>query len=379
MNLQQIAFRDNPNVFFISLTAVAAPFALRPDSTLLPMVAILSVLLTYSPILFRRDTDRQWIKTTLLGAALAVGSSAFRLGASVEALSSPGGSISALFGISAALSSLSIASIFAATRLSPRFASPWARVTLFPAIWATLWCTVSYINPVGHLATWSVANNADVYNWITPILGPAGKDWIIAAWAVVLSETLTQWFMEPRDGEYAPLLSTSPTQPNRSNEKATKLLGLFLTILLIPSGIAPSNLPLPVSDIDAYTPISVGCVLPSFQRYQKHVLGLDDYIQESNKIRSMARVILWPEGAVTFDSAEARELAFAEIRKRIEGVYVGVSFEETVNDPADPTGRKHITRTGIAVVSQYSDETHHIYYKRHLVPGNVFKTFLNIF
>ncbi|KJA25809.1 hypothetical protein HYPSUDRAFT_122084, partial [Hypholoma sublateritium FD-334 SS-4] len=248
-----------------------------------------------------------------------------------------------------------------------RLASSWSRVTLFPAVWATLWCTFSYINPVGHLATWSPADNVDAYNWLAPYLGPAGKDWLVAAWAVVISETITQWFMEENEGEYTPLLATSTSDNSlHSNKTATRGLAAFLAVLLVPYCIS-TNFPLPVSDIDIITPISVACVLPSFQKYQKHTLGLNDYIAESKTVAGLASIILWPEGAVTFKSAEERDSAFQEIRK-ITGTYVGVSFEETVANPDDPTGHQSVTRTGLAVLSSREKEPLLTYYKRHLVP-----------
>lgn len=222
---------------------------------------------------------------------------------------------------------------------------------------------------MGHLATWSPADNVDAYNWVAPYLGPAGKDWLVAAWAVVISETITQWFMEENEGEYAPLLTTSTSNnSSHSNKRATRALAAFLVVLLIPYSIS-SNSPLPISDVDVVTPISVACVLPSFQKYQKHTLGLNDYIAESKTVAALARIILWPEGAVTFKSAEERESAFQEIRKNVTGTYVGVSFEETVANPDDPTGRQSITRTGLAVLSQKDKDPLLTYYKRHLVPG----------
>jgi hypothetical protein len=81
-----------------------------------------------------------------------------------------------------------------------------------------------------------------------------------------------------------------------------------------------------------------------------------------------AKIILWPEGAVVFNSPKEREDAFIKIRDKITGPYVGVSFEETVGDPSDPAGRTAMSRTGIALISQHSNDTHLMYYKRNLVP-----------
>jgi hypothetical protein len=56
------------------------------------------------------------------------------------------------------------------------------------------------------------------------------------------------------------------------------------------------------------------------------------------------------------------------VRKKLGGTHtIGVSFEETIDDPRDSTGKTSLRRTGIAVVSKDTSEPH-VYYKRHLVP-----------
>ena len=370
MNVRQFAFHDHQEVFFITSAAILSGFALRPDSTILPIVATLSLLLVYSPFLFRHDNNRIF-RIALTTTSLAVGTSLPRLRASQEALSTPGASITALLCSSLVLSSFTVSALYISTKISTRVTSPISQATIFPAVWATLWCTISYISPVGHLSTWSVADNTDAYGWIAPLLGPTGKDWITGAWAIVVSQAIGRWYIGPEDDE--DLLDVHTTQRNaHNNSTITSALALFLVFLTIPSFIFPS-LPLPISAIDKSTPLTVGCALPTYQRYNNHVLTLDDYIRESDKIRSFgAKIILWPEGAVVFHSTTERQDAFREITQRIRGPYVGVSFEETISDPADPTGRKSLTRTGLAILSHNSAEPHQIYYKRHLVPGKSF-------
>jgi hypothetical protein len=143
------------------------------------------------------------------------------------------------------------------------------------------------------------------------------------------------------------------------------ILALCLSFATVPSFLIP-QFPLLVSDINISTPLTVGCVLPSFQRYKHHVLTLDDFIKESRKVESLARVILWPEGAVVFNNASERDEGLQLVRESFNGTYTGVSFEETIDDPRDLTGRTSIRRTGIAIVSKNSEPQ--IYYKRHLVP-----------
>lgn len=374
MNVRQVAFHDHPEVFFITSAAILSSFALRPDSTILPIVATLSLLLVYSPFLFRHDNNRIFriARTT---ASLAVGTFVPRLRASQEALSTPGASIAALVCSSLVLSSFTVSTLYISTKISTRLASPVSQVSIFPAVWASLWWMISYISPVGHLSTWSVADNTDAYGWIAPILGPTGKDWIVGAWAIVVSQAIGRWYIGPEDDE--DLLDAHATQRNaHNNSTTTNVLALFLVSLTIPSFIF-SSLPLPISAIDKSTPLTVGCALPTYQRYNNHILTLDDYIRESEKLRSFgARIILWPEGAVVFHSANERQDAFREVTKRITGPYVGVSFEETISDPIDPTGRKSLTRTGLAILSHDSAEPHQIYYKRHLVPGKSFPCIL---
>lgn len=369
MSLRQLALNDHRNLFFLSLSAIVSPFALSPDSSIYPIIGFLSILLVYTPFLFRIDAPYRKSKIGLLIGLISIGSSLSRLKASRNALSTAGSSSVALLAISTILSALGVTTIYIYTRNSTRLTSPWSRVALFPAVWATLWCTVSYINPVGYLATWSPANNVDAYNWLVPYLGPIVKDWVIAAWAVVISETVTLWFMGENEAERMPLLNYpgASSQPSHSNTRDTQILALISIVLLVPDSMV-SKLPIPISNVDVVTPLTVGCVLPSLERYGKHVLDIDDYIAESTLISSQARVILWPEGAVTFRSTEERDKAFQKIRTKLTGTYVGVSFEETITDPRDPSGKRAVSRTGLAVVSQYSNETQHIYYKQHLVP-----------
>jgi hypothetical protein len=193
----------------------------------------------------------------------------------------------------------------------------------------------------------------------------------VGAWAVVISQAIGGWYIGSEDDEDHLVVHTNQRNAY-SNSTTTKSLALVLAFLAIPSFILPS-LPLPISAIDRSTPLTVGCALPTYERYNNHVLTIDDYIHESARLRAIgARIILWPEGAVVFHSNSTKQDAFRKIKERVPGPYIGVSFEETISDPDDPTGRKSLTRTGLAVLSQYAEEPHQIYYKRHLVPGESF-------
>jgi hypothetical protein len=361
-DVRELIFGRYRNPVFLSILTVSSALAFGPYATIMPIILTLTLLLVYSRFIFRSAHSCRVLQAYLL-CALAVGASFSRFRASLSALSTPAESIAALFVSALILSCLTLLALYVDTKFCTRFNSSWAQITLFPALWATLWCTISYFSPVGHLSTWSAADHSDAYNWIVPIAGPASKDWIIGAWAVVMSQFIGAWYMGRQDEDILP----QDNQPRRQQfHFQVGILALCLTFATIPSFLIP-QFPLPVSDINVSTALTVGCVLPPFQRYKHHVLTLDDFIKESEKIRSSARVILWPEGAVIFNNASERDEGLELVRKRLPGTHIGVSFEETMDDPRDSTGKTSIRRTGLAVVSQGSSEPH-IYYKRHLVP-----------
>jgi hypothetical protein len=360
-DLKDLIFCNYRNAIFPLLLIASSALAFGPSATITPIILTLTLLLVYSRFLFRSAAP---IPQLVLLCALALGSTIFRYQAALTALSSSAESITALFVSALILSFFTLLTLCADTKFCTRFKSSWAQITLFPALWATLWATISHISPVGRLSTWSAADNSDAYNWIVPIAGPASKDWIIGAWAVVLSQFIGAWYMGRPDEDL--LLDNQPRSQQFGFHFQVGFLAICLSFATIPSFLI-SQFPLPVSNINVSTPLTVGCVLPSFQRYKHHVLTLDDYISESLKIQSFARVILWPEGAVVFNNASERDEGLQLVREKITGSHTGVSFEETMDDPRDLTGRTSIRRTGIAMVSKYSEP--HIYYKRHLVPG----------
>ena len=365
-DLRDLIFCNYRNIVFPILLTASSALAFGPSATITPIILTLTLLLFYSRFLFRSsDESTPPTSHVVLLCALAVGSSISRYQAALTALSSSAESITALFGSALFLSFLALLTLYADTKLCTRFKSSWAQITLFPALWATLWAIIAYISPVGRLSTWSAADNLDAYNWIVPIAGPASKDWIIGAWAVVMSQFIAAWYMGRPDEDLLLQVDNQPRRQQFGLHFQVGCLAICLSLATIPSFFIPP-FPLPVSNISVSTPLTVGCILPSFQRYKHHVLTLDDYIDESKKIQSSARVILWPEGAVVFNNASERDEGLQLVREQITGSHTGVSFEETIDDPRDLTGRTSIRRTGIAMVSKYSEP--HIYYKRNLVP-----------
>jgi hypothetical protein len=209
-----------------------------------------------------------------------------------------------------------------------------------------------------------------LYGWTSQFVGSSGSDWVVAAWAVVFSQAVGVWFIGSEDEDEEPLIPHPGDGPGRSrllsHTSSIFLLAALLVTLSLPSFLL-SNIPLAAVS-SATTPLSVGCVLPPFHRYKHHSLTLNDYIAESQKLTSSAKLLLWPEGAVTFNSEAEKEEGLGKVRKAITGSHVAVSFEETFASPAAPLG-KYSKRTGLAIVSQSSAIPHLEYYKRHLVPS----------
>ncbi|PFH54845.1 hypothetical protein AMATHDRAFT_115546, partial [Amanita thiersii Skay4041] len=294
---------------------------------------------------------------------------------SLAALSTPVLSVIILLAISGLHSALVLLAVFLDARLCMRFPCPWAQITFFPALWATFWTGVATLSPIGRLSAWSPAHGFDGYIWLQSFLGPAAIDWIVSAWAVVISQVIAAWLMnedaDPNDD--ALILSSSPAYLHNSRQstcsiqmRCMTLLSVILVLLVVPSYFW-DHYPIPVLSQDT-TPLTVGCVLPAYRYYKHYALTLQDYIEESKKLNGHATIMIWPEGAVEFKNSQEREDGFTQVRKMITGSYVGMSFEETVTDPGDKTGLTGIKRTGFALISKESDIPHITYYKRRLVP-----------
>jgi len=370
-SLRTIAFdRDHgyPNLIFISLSAFWSLFALFPTSpSCIPIILTLSTVLLYFRIFL--PAEHALRHATFLFLALTAGGFLSRLAAAQHALSSPGVSILVLLSMSAITSILTIGVVYIDTRLHERLPSRWSQSTFFPALWATLWLGVSFASPLGRLSAWSPAEGVELYGWTVQLVGSVGSDWVVAAWAVVCSQAVGVWFIGSDDKDEEPLIPrpvVEPGSPLLSHTSSIFILATLLVTLTLPSFVL-SITPLPVVS-SGTTPLSVGCVLPPFHRYKHHSLTLDDYIAESQKLTSSARLLLWPEGAVAFNSEAEKEEGLDKVRREITGSHVAVSFEETFRDPADPVG-KSSKRTGLAIVSRSSASPHLEYYKRHLVPS----------
>ncbi|KAK1228687.1 hypothetical protein PQX77_008340 [Marasmius sp. AFHP31] len=373
MEFRYRVFHEHPHLYLGTASVVTSVFALAALPSFLPMVLHLTILLIYAPKLFPRNP---LTRITPLWLGLSIGRSISWISPSLHALDTPGIAVLVLLAQSMVTSAISLTAVLLYTKLRTRFSSGSTQATIFPAIWSAIWCAVAYVSPVGYLTSWTPVTGVQFYEWLAPFLGPAARDWTVAAWAVVLSQAIEGWVMDSQAEEETPLISDFPRSSSSSAKdvrpwygKNWKALGLFLVVLAVPSYVI-NNRPLPVISSDS-TPLAVACALPPYQRYKNHKPTLEDYKSESSKLVSLADLILWPEGAVSFDSEVERDAAFDDIRKYVQlgdRKWIGVAFDETYADPQDPKGERGIKRTGLALLSN-SSQTHLVYYKRHLVPS----------
>ncbi|KAG6832524.1 hypothetical protein H0H92_000153 [Tricholoma furcatifolium] len=363
-NLRVMIFHDHRNLFFLSITTILSFLALSPTPSAAAIVLTLTTLLVYGQRAF--SSQYAFRDTLWLGTAISFSGTLAKASPSRSALSSPGGAIAILFVLNVITSTLAISSVYLQNRLGTRLQSPWSQLTLFPALWATLWYGVSFVSPVGRLSAWSSTEGAGFYGWMIPYSGSPGNDWVVAAWAVVLSRVVWSWYMGEDPEEIHTTAHTAPATKQNSllTQKSSSLLFTGLLVALALPSLLFNNFPLTVVGGPQITPLSVGCVLPPYQSYHHHTLSLEDYIKESQKLTS-ANLLLWPEGAVTFTSENDMMEGIERVRTAVKGPVVGVSFEENFGDPE--SGKSSSRRTGIALVSQTSTLPE-IYYKRHLVP-----------
>lgn len=372
-NLQAIIFSKHPDVIFNAGVAALSLTSLTSVPSFIPLVLTLTTIHLYIRIIHRRENFLS--RLFVFWGAISLGGSFANVSSAIDALSTPAMSLAVLATMTLFQTAFALFITLIDVRSSGRFKTPWAQMLLFPALWATSWKLAASISPLGRLLMWSPVQGFEAYQWIMPIAGPAGIDWTVAACAVVLSQVAGAWLMGPgQDTDEGNLtinefddIIRRPPPPSQPLHVLT--LTSLLVALTVPSFVISAT-PLPISST-ASTPLKVGCVLPSSIYDKSEGSALERFIKASAKLNS-ANILIWPESAVTFASPAERDAAFVEVRKRVVGPSVGVSFEEYV--PAEESGRVGMRRNGFALLapSGSTDPGPAVdlqYFKRNLVPS----------
>lgn len=358
-SVQNLILNEYPTPFLSVLECVLSTLALGPVPRFIPLVLLISVLRIHGQRIAYRHTRGRELFCSWIG--ITIGSTIAHRHATSAALSSSAQSFSAIVILSSITYLFAVAAIYLDihVRRQWRSASFWSQITLFPFLWAITWSVISHVSPVGRLLNWSPASASHSYNWVTPFMGPTAIDWLVAAWASLLSEMFALWLMGFEN--YEPL----DTSKSSYRGSAFFSLGTLLLALMLPS-FSHDNLPLRTDVYTQATSLKVGCVLPHPLDHSHP--SLDDFVKETAKMTG-AKFLLWPESAVIFNSEKERESAFERVRKQSNGAYVGVAFEQYVADDTVPSSGSR-TMNGLAIIHHKQNPGEEVvqYYKQRLVP-----------
>lgn len=362
-------------VAFIA-TTILAYIALSPSPDAGGLVALLILLHTY-----QRFSPRKAVQYIAPWAASTIGATVSRASAANNALRGPSVfSMVPLIGVSAAASLVSVGVFYLdALAIGKKRRYSWSRFVAFAAIWASVWEIISVLTSVGRLFTWSPVTGLGPYTWVSSYLGPWGIDFIVATWSVILAEVVAiplsqRAFLveDPEDPTPAERMipytdnPDEPTPRDHSTLYHKSVITVFLLALALPGSWAPTPLP---TYTTTTTPFSLGCVLPQTHLPHKtpHSPTIEDYIAETKKMTS-TKLVLWPEGALKFDTEAERNETFKKIADKVlkqhQGLHVGFGFEE--NTP-ESWNKRASRRNGFALLS--GNDTVLQYYKRNLVPS----------
>ncbi|KAG8960357.1 hypothetical protein FRC00_000551 [Tulasnella sp. 408] len=387
---------------YLSYNALALPLswvALSSTPSVASVSLLLGVLILQTTTILNRD--RRQIIFLILN--LAVGSTLANLSASTTALSSPASSITiALFrgAVFSFIAFIPLAIRHTITRQASTTVSPWLKTAAFPTVWAVSWMFFTSSNPVGRIGSWTPLTGDEGYRWLRQYTGFAGIDFVVAGWAEAFAGLAGLWIQgsadedvdehhhnghasgeqqgligHPHDGtgEYGAVQNGNHQQQAAQSprSKSTLILAAILFFLSVPSYLI-SPLPLPVWS-ESTTPVSVACVLPPHRSPNSPKTPLDLMILETRAVAPRAKIVLWPESAVSFRTSTERKEAVKVVQDTAKNnkVWIGMSFEEPANNDDKEGGhRAKLLRNGMALISPDPKEPVVFeYFKRNLVPS----------
>jgi len=231
---------------------------------------------------------------------------------------------------------------------------------VFPVLWTMTWLVVSRLSPLGRLVTWTPLSGVASYQWLRSYLGFSGIDFVTAMWASVAAEGLSNVIAEHE--EEPPLINLEddrdiPSPVKRTSGHLVPSIGLLLALALPSFYMNPLPLP-PISDHT--TAFQVACILPPSSEASQ----LTRFLKETTRYANQAKILLWPESAVIFETSSDKTDAFEAVQKIAteKKAWIGVSFEDR--------GRSIDGRSlnGFRLVGPDRNHKEIVYYKRNLVP-----------
>lgn len=369
---------SRPILVYVPLATLIAFFALSSSPSFFPLILLLATVRLYVTTVASRKYGL--LKLVLMVACLSVSMAAANVVPSFSAL--PAHIASALICLdflTTLTCIIAVVTIYADTKYRASMHTPWTRLLFFPTLWASALFIMTSISPIGRLAMWTPVSGIHAYSWLRPYFGAVGIDWIVAAWAVVLHELLGMWIIgsppeviETTEGEGEHLIDIDDDSPSEAQHRAQQprrsqsllYLSGLLCLLAIPS-YSFSSLPTPLISKET-TWISLSCALPlpSNVENENNKPALDDYIRETQRLTPLAKVVLWPEGAVRLDTLSTKSEIIERVKENAGRSVVAVSFEDL--PPPNAVDDNGPRRHGIMFIDKngFMGE----YYKRSLLP-----------
>lgn len=219
---------------------------------------------------------------------------------------------------------------------------------LFPWIWAGLWSVYGEVHSLGRLLSWTpVASLQPLSTPILPIFGLVGCDFVVALVALTVLETFGAYKTHTSE---LPLLDldsdaavVSATETDRllptsqrarpgtavhpsSTTRTAKLVSfLLLVVFVIFHSIDSATTPaLPVHES-----VRIACIRPPPSTHDWPYHTLSDYVFESSVVSGRgAKVLLWPEGAVSLPAPADNQSLHEQISDLAKSrkVFVGTAY-----------------------------------------------------
>ncbi|KAH8119916.1 hypothetical protein DFH11DRAFT_1557256 [Phellopilus nigrolimitatus] len=383
LDVAQRSLITYPTPIYLAMAFGLGLFALQSSPSFIPLVLLLATLRLFVTVVIARE--HAYLKLGLAVACLAASTTLANLGTSLDAIPEvhTTTAVFALFALTCVTNSLALGAILIDTVFRPSDHYLWTHFIVFPTVWSTSLQVASALSPLGYIATWTPALGVHAYSWMRPSLGPSGIDWAVGAWAVVISEMMGVWIMGPKsqqDIEQEEHLISISEDNAEDSERPRRSLWLFYITALLCIGVLPSyvSVPLPTSVNSKTTvPFPIACAHPYIENLTREP-SFDEYLRETQTLTPLAKVsstislaetphqtltplqvVLWPEGAVRFTTAQIKAESIGKIARHAMGSVIGVAFEDYGNSSDK-------IRNGVMLIDK--DGVKFEYFKRHLVP-----------
>ncbi|KAF8519089.1 hypothetical protein BU17DRAFT_47949 [Hysterangium stoloniferum] len=346
-----------PALTLLPVTCASAFFSLSLTPSFISLIFLLTTLLLYTRTHALGNYAAPKIISVWITLTVSIATSHLR--PSISALSSPLSSVASLSLLSA--SSSIIALIPIVSRNSIRLGGSRAQMFVFPVLWTMTWLVVSRLSPLGRLVTWTPLSGITSYQWLRRYLGFSGIDFVTAMWASVAAEGLGNMIAERE--EESPLINLeddndTPSPVKRPSGHLVPSIVILLALALPSFYVNPLPLP-PISEHT--TAFKVACILPPSSEASQ----LTRFLDETKHYTPQAKILIWPESAVTFETSSEKTAAFEAVQQIASSskTWIGVSFQDGGNKSVE---RRSLN--GFRLIGPDSNQEEIVYYKRNLVP-----------